>query len=158
MTAGLQRVPDDALLLVMEDDDIYLPGHVENIVTALESAELVGERVARYYNVATRRYRVMHAGQHAAMASVGVGGAGLKALRRVCRDHKSALDVHLWRSFIWPKKLLDTANVIGIKGMPGRVGLGVGHRKTFGTPDVTGVLAEWVGPERAALYEQWGAA
>jgi hypothetical protein len=155
MAAGLARIPDDATVLVLEDDDAYLPGHIENIVNALESYELVGERTSKCYNIRSGRYRTLTGGQHASMASVGLRGNALTALKTICGAGKTALDVKLWRSFKGPKTLLNTQNVIGMKGLPGRAGIGVGHRATFGDPDTRHVLEEWLGPERAVVYQQF---
>lgn len=59
----------------------------------------------------------------------------------------------LWRTFQGPRSLLDSANVVGIKGLPGRPGIGVGHRPDFGDPDPDGrILAEWLGPALADAY------
>ena len=152
MLAGLAVVPDDAKALVLEDDDLYLPQHVENIVGKLESYELVGEATARYYNIQTARHQTMAKGHFPAMASIGVRGSGLKALRGVCGAYTTLLDVQLWRCFTGPKKLLASHNVVGIKGMPGRAGIGIGHRKSYGILDTSNVLEHWAGEEIAAGY------
>lgn len=72
MQAGLTQIPPDAKLLILEDDDAYLPHHVENIVACLNGSELVGERASCYYNVASSRFRRLVSIKHASMASVGV--------------------------------------------------------------------------------------
>lgn len=151
MVAGLDHVPDGAKVLVLEDDDVYLPPHVETIVRELDTVELVGERVSRYYNVATDRSCVLPGSSHASLSSTGVQGKGLQLLVEVCRTHKKMLDFTLWRTFKGPKRLLETANVVGIKGLPGRPGIGVGHKDTFGKPAASGVLEQWIG-EYAANY------
>ena len=153
MAAGLKLVPDEALLLIVEDDDAYLPAHVATMAEALRSFELVGERTSCYYNVATRRHRSLRGSQHASMASVGVRAAALTQLRAVCAAKTTALDVSLWKGFKGSKKLLDTQNVIGIKGMPGRTGIGVGHKRAFGSLDADNRLITWLGAELAANYE-----
>jgi len=155
--AGLELVPDDAVALVLEDDDIYLPGHVACMVKALKDAELVGERISRYYNVATKRYRNLPSNRHASLCSTGVRGEALKLLRTVCDGAQARIDMRLWHGFRGPKRLLETANVIGIKGLPGRPGIGVGHQRTFGTIDSGNMLQRWAG-ELAANYAIFGEA
>jgi len=152
MAMALGGVPDDAVVAIVEDDDCYLPGHLENVLTALESADLVGEKTARYYNVANRRYKEMGGGNHAALASTACRGEALALLKKICRAGSKRIDIDLWRQFNGQKKLLPTTNVVGIKGLPGRQGIGVGHRQNFGTPDTTGVLRQWIG-DRADAYE-----
>jgi hypothetical protein len=146
MAAGLSCIELGDSCIVLEDDDAYLPGHVANVLQALESAELAGERVARYYNVATGRCREIPGQFHASLASTAVRGRALAMLREVCAADSRRIDMDLWRGFSGTKALLNTSNVVGIKGMPGRGGIGVGHRDTFGDPDPSGqVLAEWLG-------------
>lgn len=153
MAAGLTRIPPGAIVLVLEDDDAYLPGHVVTLLRALAVAELVGERVARYYNVVTGRHRVIPGTYHASLASVGLRGRALDRLRDLCAAGSQRIDMDLWRTFQGPRSLLDSANVVGIKGLPGRPGIGVGHRPDFGDPDPDGrILAEWLGPALADAY------
>jgi len=145
MVAGLEAVPADATLFIMEDDDVYMPRYIETMLQEIEHAELIGERDARYYNVVSGRWRVLHGTYHASMASTVCRGAALEHLRYVCKIHTKMLDVTLWKTYGGSKKLLDTNLVVGIKGLPGRPGIGVGHRRNFGTPDKTGVLQSWIG-------------
>lgn len=153
MLAGLDRIPRDAVVFVCEDDDAYLPEYVETMLKALETADLVGENTARYYNVRTRRCRVLPTPRHSSLASTAVRGTD--ALRRACEGRPKFIDIDLWRNFAGSKALLDAQNVIGIKGLPGREGIGVGHKPTFGTPDTSGVLEKWAG-EYSKNYEVFG--
>lgn len=155
MLEGLDVIPDDATVLVFEDDDVYLPNHVTRTIEALEEVELTGERNARYYNVAAGRYKELQGSRHSAMASIGVRGEALMTLREVCATQTKMLDVSLWRKFSGKKSLRNDSNVIGMKGMPGRSGIGVGHRSRFGTPDRKGVLEAWVGESLAKVYREF---
>lgn len=153
LLAGLDVIPEDAIVFVLEDDDAYLPDYIRTMLVALGSADLVGESSARYYNVATRRHKLMKTPRHSSLASTAVRGTG--ALRWACARRPKFIDIDLWRNFKGRQALLDTANVIGIKGLPGRQGIGVGHRTTFGTPDTTGVLEQWAG-DYSKNYEVFG--
>lgn len=152
LSEGLRLIQDDAAVIVLEDDDCYLPGHMENVLGALQRFDLVGEKISRYYNVATRRWRELPGRFHASMCSVAVKGGALRTLRDVCLHCSTALDVKLWKGYSGPKRLLDSANVIGIKGLPGRSGIGVGHRPKFGHPDRGDMLRQWAG-DYADNYE-----
>ena len=130
---------------IAEDDDVYLPDHLETISAALDGCDLVGQRVSRYYNIQTRRYREIPGQRHASLCSTGFTRSKESLVREVCRhpdcQHK---DVSIWHAS--QGKLLDTETVVGIKGMPGRPGIGIGHRPDFGTPDPDGsVLRSWIG-------------
>jgi hypothetical protein len=154
MAALLERVPDDATVIIVEDDDCYLPQHVSNLLAELESYDLVGEKTSRYFNIKTMRWRLMPGKYHASLATVGVKGEALQTLREICARGSRRIDMDLWGQFAGPKTLLESAHVIGIKGLPGRAGIGVGHRDSFGTPDDGTVLREWLG-DRATAYEQY---
>ena len=141
--AGLDRIPSDSVVLMIEDDDCYLPTYIETMVKALESADLVGEAGSYYYNVRTGRYRAMKSTNHSSLASTAIRGT--EALRAICEGHNRMIDVELWRTFTGKKALIDEHNVIGIKGLPGRSGIGVGHRQHFGAQDDGTVLKQWLG-------------
>lgn len=153
LSAGLSRVPDGAKLLVIEDDDYYAPQHITATLTAMQTRDLVGERISRYYNIHTGRYREL-SGAHAALCSTGMKGSALRLFRNICKTGRQPLDIRLWRAFRGAKQMTKHQNVVGIKGMPGRGGIGVGHRRGFGVPDSTGTLREWLG-DAAELYEAY---
>ena len=153
MTALLERVPGGAIVIVAEDDDVYLPQHFGTMLAALDTAELAGQRVSLYYNVETRKYRGMPGSVHASLGATALRGSAIGLLRHVCAAGSCYIDLDLWRGFRGQKMLLESRTVVGIKGLPGRSGIGVGHRKSFGTPDNDGhVLRHWIGEERARQY------
>lgn len=153
MAAALSEVPDKAICFTLEDDDTYLPGYIETMLNAIEDYELIGERDSRYYNVATGKHRTLKGTYHASLASTVCRGSALVALRGLCETGlKKMLDVTLWRTFKGKKKLVGSNNVIGIKGMPGRAGIGIGHRDHFGSVDVDNTLTMWAG-EYAGNYD-----
>lgn len=154
LAAGLARIPEGATVIVLEDDDLYLPPHIENMLAALETADLVGEQTSLYYNVVTQRCRPMPGKYHASLAATACKGDATELLRQVCERGSRRIDMDVWREYEGAKRLLSTTNVVGIKGLPGRAGIGVGHRNGFGTPDPGGQqLIDWVGPELAANYD-----
>lgn len=154
MALALQQVGDNDTVIILEDDDAYLPEYLAATLHELEIAELVGERISRYYNVATRRWYVMKGGSHASLASVGVRGKALKLLRELCSVKVKYIDIELWKQFSGRKQLTGHTNFLGIKGLPGRAGIGIGHREGFGNPDTTNVLQKWLG-DCAELYEKF---
>ena len=146
MLHALNQVEGDGPVFCWEDDDIYLPEYVETMLEALETADLAGERYARYYNVATGRYKEIRGKIHSSMASTVCKGGALQLLRALCNSGLNRmLDVNLWKQFNGDKRLMDSRNVVGIKGLPGRPGIGVGHRKRFGVTDNGDTLRVWAG-------------
>lgn len=154
LLTGLNIIPDDATVFIFEDDDVYLPRHMETMLVALDKAQLVGEAVARYYNVATGRHRTLTSTNHSSLAATAFKGSALILMRAVCASRSKTIDMTLWRTAHCSKQLLQTGNVIGIKGMPGRGGIGIGHRDSFGTPDTGNILVDWIG-SHAYKYAQF---
>lgn len=146
LAAGLEAIGPDESVVVVEDDDYYAPGYLADMARWLERRPLVGEMRARYYNIATGRGREMGNVRHASLCSTGVRAEGLRAFRAAVAKADKFIDLTLWRSL--PGRLYSTRHVVGIKGMPGRGGIGCGHHDDFGG-NVR--LRDWIG-EDAALY------
>lgn len=152
LLAGLAAIGEGERVVVIEDDDHYAPDWLSHAAAMLEQAELVGEVRARYYNVAMRRGREMGNSRHASLCCTAMRGAALETFRQACRRSPKFIDLELWRRHP-SRHLFEGHRVTGIKGLPGRGGIGVGHRQTFqGTPDPDGtLLRDWIG-EDARLY------
>lgn len=145
---GLSRIGPDARLVIIEDDDHYAPDWLEKCNAELEKSELVGESRARYYNVKTRVGRQLNNDRHASLCCTAMRGAAIEAFKTVCRPGVQFIDINLWK--MHPSKHLFAGNrVTGIKGMPGRGGIGMGHRPDFsGTRDLNGLLLKsWIGKD-----------
>lgn len=146
LLAGLAVVPADAKLVVVEDDDFYSPDWLETVDKWLEQAELVGECEARYYNVATKQGRQLHNRNHASLCSTAMRGNAIKTFRAICKTALKFIDIELWRQ-TRSRMLFTGSRVTGIKGMPGRGGIGMGHKRDFrGQHDPDGkLLRSWIG-------------
>lgn len=138
------------LVIVMEDDDWYAPTHIESMVQAAKGYGLIGsEQVQRYYNVAHRCYRIFN-NIGASLCQTAVRSNLLPVFRQAIQTCivKSSIgvDAALWRSVRsneWA--FTRQMTVVGVKGLPGRMGLGVGHR-----PD-----ARWTADPELAKLRQW---
>lgn len=148
LLAGLTVIGADARVVVVEDDDYYAPGYLSAVDEWLNHADLVGESHARYFNVATGVGKAMNNDRHASLCSTAVKGAAIEALSRSAALNRKFIDLELWKRFTGRKQLHETRHVVGIKGLPGRGGIGAGHRMTAG--DVHN-LRDWIG-EDANLY------
>ena len=139
-------------VVIFEDDDHYAPDWLTTVDRELERAELVGECRARYYNVSTRQGRQLNNAGHASLCSTAVRGRAIDALRKACQSAPKFIDLQLWRRFPH-RHLFGGHRVVGIKGLPGRGGIGMGHDPKFaGTHDPDGaLLREWIGRD-AELY------
>lgn len=140
---GLAHIRPDDKLVICEDDDLYLPGYLADVDKWLDRADLVGEPMARYFNVATGIGKQLTNKAHCSLCSTAVKGAGIKALCQAVLKNKKFIDMELWRTFKGTKYISNTRHVVGIKGLPGRDGIGCGHRMQ-GNPN-KGMLRQWIG-------------
>jgi len=150
LMAGLERVRDYERLVIIEDDDFYGPEYLADVDNWLKTADLVGEPMARYFNVATGTGKQLQNNTHCSLCSTAVKGPGLVAFRQAVAKHKKFIDLELWRTFRGKKIISNTRHVVGIKGLPGRGGIGCGHRMTGGAQSI-GMLREWIG-DAAGIY------
>jgi hypothetical protein len=161
MALALDNATGSAIV-VCEDDDYYDPSHVSQMVSRLADAPVVGPSSSRYYHVGLMEWRRFTWQRNAALAQTAVAGVFRDTFRRVaesCWDRGSrSLDVALWEEARRRIPGLpdpyddDQPTVVGIKGMPGRAGLGVGHDlagRVGWTVDATalGRLREWIGAD-----------
>ena len=121
------------ILVIMENDDWYHPTHLEVLLGQSTPGILAaGDDHQRYYNVAQRVWRLFP-NKGASLCQTGFTRAALpffrKALDRAAAERSFGVDGRFWASLPdTTKRLQRTETVLGIKGLPGQVGLGVGHR------------------------------
>ena len=154
LLAGLEVILADEQVIIIEDDDYYAPNWLTVVAEKLESLDLVGLNRAKYYNLKMKKYRQMGNVNHSSLCSTAMRGEALKVFRAVCEPRHKFIDMALWRDVEGSKHLFNGQNVIGIKGLPGRPGIGCGHSKAFkGKQDDDGsVLRLWLG-EGISIYD-----
>lgn len=155
LAAGLAVIHDFASVVVIEDDDWYSPEYLGAVSFWLERHELVGEGWARYYHVKRRMWRDCGNNQHASLCSTAVRDGALARLREVVEEHPTFIDIELWRTFCGPRKLQNTGLCVGTKGLPGRGGIGAGHRMTGHRDRDLRTLRQWIGDD-ADMYRRFG--
>lgn len=160
LLAAIPEVIHDKVLF-FEDDDHQAPAYIETMARHLESYAIVGEAPARYYHVPQRRYWTLDNYRHASLCQTGMRSELLPMLADVCRKGQDFIDVRMWRTLDGSRKvhfIRENHLVVGMKGLPGRPGIGIGHRPEYGgawksDPDMK-VLRSWIG-EDAAAYEEF---
>lgn len=152
LLAGLAELGADDRVVIIEDDDWYAADWLTTVDRELQHAELVGEHRARYYNVMLKRGRQLQNVHHASLCCTALRDGALDTLRQVCRASPKFIDMQLWKQHR-SRRLFGGHRVVGIKGLPGRGGIGMGHQNTFrGEHDPAGALLHaWVGAD-AELY------
>lgn len=133
---GLNYVSEDAKLVIIEDDDYYGVEWLSTVDKYLNDYDLVGEKDTIFFNVKSKSYNKNKHDKHASLCATAMKGKALLWFREVCLNNIEWIDHRLWKDFKGSKLLLDTDIVIGIKGMPGRGGISIGHdNRRFGKYD-----------------------
>ena len=149
---GLRFISDSERLAIIEDDDYYAPDWLDTVDHRLGADVLFGESHTRYYSIPRMTAREMRNGTHASLCATAMQGRAIAQFRAAVERGDKFIDLDLWRTYRGPQRLIKTHRVVGIKGLPGRTGIGIGHSEAFqGHNDASGkTLSEWVGPEAAA--------
>lgn len=155
LMAGMAVIKEDERVVFIEDDDWYAPDWLEFVAAKLALAELVGEANARYYNLKTSVFKEMGNTLHSSLCSTAIRGRALSTFRSVCRKEIQFIDHLLWQAHS-NSHLFSGQRVLGIKGLPGRNGIGIGHDPKFrGETDQDGAkLRDWIGEDADAYLTE----
>jgi hypothetical protein len=143
-------------LFFIEDDDYYSPEYLIKYMKALETLDLVGAIRSRYYNVPLRKYYVFDNRDHASLCQTAINTRWLPLIIDECQDNDPILDKRIWKNPQIKRTLLDQPLCIGMKGLPGRKGLLMGHKNEdhFIPDEKLKVITEWMGSDYLLYYPQ----
>src|SRR5664280_1573415 len=114
-------------ILVWEDDEYYHPTYIEEMVKRLKSHEAAGIGNSKYYHLAGG-YRIHNNMTHASLAQTAFRKGLIHVLQSVFSGD-NFIDIRFWKKvngFIFDDGEKNPLYV-GIKGLPGRSGIGMGH-------------------------------
>lgn len=147
-------------IIIAEDDDIFKNTYIEEYVKLLDSHQVVGECGATYYNVGHRCWKEMENYQHASLCQTAFRKEVLDTFYQAVHSGEIYIDIVFWKlvqkeRLNW--NLFAGKNLcIGIKGMPGRPGIGVGHAPIGYVSDpYYGKLTSLVGKEYTEIYKKF---
>lgn len=130
MEAALPHITGD-FIFIIEDDDYYGPSYIEAYTNLLKFYSAVGEGNAKYYNILDRSFKEWNNYQHASLCQTGIRKELLPRLDEAINSGELFIDMALWRIFraqnLKPFIFANQDYVVGIKGLPGRHGIGAGH-------------------------------
>lgn len=131
LKAALPYVRGDFIFFI-EDDDWYAPDYIARSIPLLEKYGAVGERHAIYYNLPARSWRRLNNQSYSTLCNTAISREMIPAFLTAMENTPpgKSYDVVFWRAYAARGHLAEknTGSVIGMKGMPGRAGIGVGHR------------------------------
>lgn len=149
------------LLFVIEDDEWYSPRYLESMIEHARRTDiLIGQTQAHFYNVRLRHARILPNYEHTALCRTAVNPDGARLMRDVFNMLEWPQGEHGDR-VMWNRCPSDHKNLftldrplnVGIKGMPGRGGIGTGHdrikRDLINDPRLT-LLGKWIGDDADA--------
>lgn len=120
-------------IFVIEDDDYYKPTYIEETLNRLGSYDLVGQGNTIYYDVNRLVYKNNFNKNHASLFQTCFTVNALDILE-TCLTNRF-IDIEFFRRSI-NKFVFDGEPLsVGIKGLPGRAGIGIGHRMNNVTLD-----------------------
>jgi hypothetical protein len=155
-------------VLIIEDDEYYAPNYIEEMSRKLNNYEIVGIGRSKYYLINQYKYYRHTNMGHASLAQTGFKTSFLPNVKK-CLPGDQFFDLRLWRIVngsdaervpcdsqvkerITNSKTgivfddCDQMLYVGIKGMPGRGGIGSGHKDSgWYKPDFNKiVLRQWI--------------
>jgi len=136
LLCGLEEVkgnPEVDTVFIIEDDDYYTPYYLRVMVKKMKGFELIGQVCTVYYNPVVRCWMRNGNHHHASLFQTAFQKSVIPTFEEVCKRRTNFVDSHLFRVFAGSFKtkvnLFDGRDLaIGIKGLPGRTGIGMGHR------------------------------
>lgn len=159
LNLALDAADPESVLVFIEDDDWYSPQWLDEIARRSKNAELVGECDAIYYNVRSRRYSRLANMDHASLRCSAIRGQAIDTFREVLKTPYRYYDMRLWKEH-GDKAVFESRFTVGMKGLPGRPGIALGHDYYRGNSDrnaeflrtLIGNDADWYLP----FYEESG--
>jgi hypothetical protein len=154
LATALKACDPNGKILIIEDDDFYSPQWIEIMSKQLSYSNMCGQIKHKYYNIQNKTYKQFNNNKHAGLCCTGIRGLEAYTLfMNISNQRPKFIDVHLWHNFKGIKQLFIGNYVIGIKGMPGRNGIGMGHRGLSHKDDnQCNTLRKWVGDVWAEKY------
>lgn len=121
-------------IVIIEDDEYYAPRYIEVMAEKLNSYEVVGIQRAKYYHLPSGSYAQLGNTINASLAQTAFLASYLGQIRWFCEhpDPVHYMDMRIWltclpecRGYLFD----DQENLyVGMKGLPGRIGIGAGHK------------------------------
>lgn len=165
---GLEHCVQTQYIAFIEDDDYYGSTWLADSMDYLATnplVELYGEARAKYYHIGLNYYVQLTNKRHASLCQTIVRRNLVPMLKNIFRDEHLApfFDMPLWALAVAGSKekyhlVAESENVVGIKGMPGRHGIGVGHRVDYDgwnyDDENLSILKSWIGDDYM-LYQPY---
>lgn len=125
----LKKRSDITHIFIVEDDDYYRPEYLERMMNLFGEYDLIGERNTLYFNKQECKVRNMNNTTRSSLFQSAFTFSILSIFDKIILQNKTHIDTQLWKQ-VRNSNLIDHGLSIGVKGFPGRGGIGVGHRES----------------------------
>lgn len=158
LLAALYHLPPVDHIVIAEHDDYYFPNHIEVCVRRLQDKAATGYYKLRYYNVLIRKW-LQQKNTCGALHSTALRYSEIPRLKAAASEaykiNNYGIDQIFWSSLpLTAGDIHQEPTMVGIKGLPGRFGLGIGHTvkgpRWHPDPNMR-QLRTWIGKD-AELY------
>jgi len=119
-------------IMIIEDDEYYAPEYLEEMACRLNQHEIVGIGRSRYYHLPSGNYSRLPNITQASFAEMAFRSSFLPEFKKFLNGGQY-IDIIIWRNIDKKRRFVFIDNgkplYVGMKGMPGRHGIGGGHDK-----------------------------
>lgn len=128
---------DIKAIFIIEDDDYYSPMYLQKTLEHLEDYEVAGEIPTIYYNVAKFHPIFNNNYKHSSLFQTAFKPSILPIFEKIVKNSSKFIDLLFWQELVKNNhkinlfKQEDRPLSIGIKGLPGRPGIGGGHTRSY---------------------------
>lgn len=154
LATGIPLIRHEQIIFI-EDDEYYAPEYIETMAGALAQHQVAGISHSKYYHLPSGKYLQIGNGSHASLAQTGIRYSFLPEFNPLLRGD-TYLDMRIWKQ-AGPRGFLFRDQIrplyLGIKGLPGRPGIGAGHgEKLYRAKDADrSILKRWI-PRDHGIY------
>lgn len=114
-------------IFIIEDDDYYSAEYLEKMVEKLKGFTVAGETTTIYYHTRLKKYLVSKNNEFTSLFQTAFTPEVIPEFEK-CYGEKY-IDIKFFRQIENKNLFLQENLAIGMKGLPGRTGIGMGHRE-----------------------------
>lgn len=156
MELALSKIKGDYVLFI-EDDDWYDANYLRTMISLLKNVPAVGEARTKYFNIKCPGHKTWGNTVHSPLAATGIHKMYIPQMRAAVDSGELYFDIRFWKILEESKLprliMSDVGFFVGMKGLPGRTGIGAGHQTRDYLYDKSfSKLKEWIGPIDSAVY------
>lgn len=114
-------------IFIIEDDDYYSPDYLQVMTEKLEGFDAAGTVKTMYYNIPRKCYYRNNNVNHSSLFQIAFKPNVIDILEDSCED--KFIDIKFCHNLKNLNLFASEKDLsVGIKGLPGRAGIGIGHR------------------------------